>query len=137
MVGVGVVLSANCSGTGAEDLAERDGEQLVVRGQAPGSRNPGIAAGAVGGRLAEVGDQERGRIGGGAGAPGSGVVVERSADLLGRRPMGGALQAAIAGSELAGLPLGLVVQILEALLQAGSVPREPTGVVPRLVDGAT
>lgn len=69
------------------------------------------------------------------GAPHSGIVVERGADLLGRRPVGGALQAAIAGSELVGLPLGLVVQILQALLQAGPVPREPTGVGPRLVDG--
>ena len=50
------------------------------------------------------------------GAPDSGVVVERGADVLGRRLMGGPLQAAVAGKELVGFPLGLVLQIAEEFL---------------------
>ncbi|MGI8937655.1 MAG: hypothetical protein ACR2JF_05460 [Iamia sp.] len=100
--GVGVVVLAHGSGTRAEDLAGWDGEQLVVLSQASGSLDPGISARTACWWVAEVGDEEWGRISCGVGAPGSGVVVERSADLRGRRLVGGAFQAAPARAGLCG-----------------------------------
>lgn len=56
VMGVGVVVLAHGSGTGAKDLGGRDGEQHVVLGQASGSLDPGISFGATGWWVSEVGD---------------------------------------------------------------------------------